>query len=98
MKRSRGEVAVGRRHRAAPATDNFLVRGICGETEPRLIERLQQLISALEKERAQLRIAIFGKAAHVFASSRWYAVPLFSCTMRNFCVKPKRLSACPTKR
>src|SRR5258708_34985437 len=98
MKAARRGIALERMHRSAHAADDFFVRGICFEIEPRLIERLQQLISALEKKRAQFRIAIFGKAAHVFASSRWYAVPLFSCTMRNFCVKQKRLSACPPKR
>src|ERR1700730_3966932 len=98
MKAARGGIALERMHRAAHAADHFFVRRVRFEIEPRFIERLQQLTGALEKKRAQLRIAIFGKAAHVFASSRWYAVPLFSCTMRNFCVKPKRLSACPTKR
>src|SRR5258708_37202864 len=97
MKAARGGIALERMHRSAHATDDFFIRGIRFEIEPRLVERLQQLISALEKKRTQLRIAIFAKAAHVFAPRRWHGVPLFSCTMRNVCVKPNRLSACPTK-
>src|ERR1700730_13841681 len=98
MKATRGGIALERMHRAPHAANDFFVRRIRFEIEPRFIERLQQLTRALEKEHAQLRIAIVEKAAQFFASSRWYAVPLFSCTIRNFCVKPNRLSACPTKR
>src|SRR5258707_7459742 len=70
-------------HRAAHAANYFFVRRIGLKIEPGLVERLQQLVGAFEEERAQLRVAIVGEQTHAFTSSRWYAVPLFSCTMRK---------------
>src|SRR5260370_42343963 len=90
-----GGIALEGVHRAANAPNAFFVRGILLEIEACVIQGLQQLVGGLEKKRAQLRIAILGDSAHVFTSSRWYAVPLFSCTMRNFCVRPTRLSPSP---
>src|ERR1700756_952124 len=98
MKSACGGVAFQRVHRAADTANDFLVAWVRLEVEACLIERLQQLVRALEEARAPPRIPIVGKTAHAFTSSRWYAVPLFSCTMRNFCVSPNRLSAWPTKR
>src|ERR1700676_3937987 len=93
-----GRIALEGVDGAAHPPDDFVIGGARFGLQPCLIQRLQQVLGALEKERAQLRPAIVGRVTHEFASVRWYAVPLFSCTMRNLCVKPKRLSACPTKR
>src|ERR1700687_5215860 len=78
--------------------DHLLISRAGLEFEPCFVEGMQQFVGALKKKRAQLRATILGRMAHEFASVRWYAVPLFSCTMRNFWDSKKRLSACPTKR
>ena len=55
--------------------------------------------AALSKKSSRSSAAAFvGEKVHGFPSIRWYAVPLFSWIMRNFCVRPNRLSAWPTKR
>jgi hypothetical protein len=65
-----GRVTFERVYGTAHAAYNFLVRGMSLKLEPRLVERLQQLIRALEEERAKLRVAIFGRLAQEFASTR----------------------------
>ena len=93
-----GRVALEGVHGAANATNNFFIRRTSFELQAGFIERLQQFVGALKEESAQLGAAIVGLTLQPFTSMRWYAVPLFSCTMRNFCVRPKRLSAWPTNR
>src|SRR6202043_673805 len=83
---------------AANSAKNFFIARVRFQLQPALIKGLQQFIGAFEKKRAQFSAAIFWLPAHVRASKRWYAVPLFSCTILNFCVRPNRLSACPTNR
>ncbi len=91
-------IAFERVHHAANATDDFFISGTSFKFQSSLVERLQELVGGLEEESAQLGVTILGCKTQLFTSSRWYAVPLFSCTMRNFLVNPKRLSAWPTKR
>ena len=66
---------------AANAADDFLVRRTHFEFKPRFIERLKKFARALEEESAQFAAAVFGRTTHEVTSMRWYAVPLFSCTM-----------------
>src|SRR4029077_9447948 len=91
-------IALERVYGAANAANNFFVRGTSFELQAGFIKRLQQFVGALKEESAQLGAAIVGLTLQPFTSMRWYAVPLFTCTMRNFCVRPKRLSAWPTNR
>src|SRR5260370_12694929 len=98
VKSTRCGITLYSAHSPTDTANHFLVSGAGLEFEPGLVERLKQLVSALKEESAQLAAAILGRPSHVVASLRWYAVPLFSWTMRNFCVSPNRLSAWPTKR
>ena len=68
----------------ADTTDDFLIGGMSFKLKPRFIERLQQFAGALKEESAQLAVAILGRTFQELTSLRWYAVPLFSWTMRNF--------------
>src|SRR5690349_14294290 len=91
-------IALQRVNHAANAANHVLVGRARLEFQAGLIQRLQQLGGTLKKERTQFAVAFVGWTVHGLASIRWYAVPLFSCTMRNFWVRPKRLSAWPTNR
>jgi hypothetical protein len=57
-------------HGAADTTDHFLVSGARLEFEPRIVERLKQLVRAFKEESAQLAAAILGRATHAWTSLR----------------------------
>src|ERR1700730_633703 len=97
-KTASGSITLQGVDRAANSAKNFFVVRVRFQLQSALIKGLQQFISAFEKKRAQFSPAIFRLPAHVRGSRRRYAVPLFSCTILNFCVRPNRLSACPTNR
>ena len=54
-------ITLERVHGATHATNHFFVGGTRLEFEPGFVQRLQQLIRALKKERAKLAAAIFGR-------------------------------------
>jgi hypothetical protein len=56
---------------AANAANHLFIGGMSFELEARFIERLKQLVRALEKDSAKLRVAIFGRLAQEDASTRW---------------------------
>lgn len=62
-------IALKRMHGAPHAANHLLVRGTSLKLQPRFVQRLQQLVRALEEDGAKLRIAIFGSLAQEFAST-----------------------------
>src|SRR5260370_79631 len=85
-------------HSSTDTTNHFFVGRAGLKSEPSLVNRLKPFVGPLNTKNAQLAAAILARTTHAVASFRWDAGPLFSWTMRNFCVSPKRLSACATKR
>ena len=61
---------IGRPTRRVDAADDFLVRWMSLEFEPRFVQRLQQLVGALKEEGTQFGVAIFWRLAQEFASTR----------------------------
>src|SRR6266699_437024 len=55
---------------ANPAND-FFIRGMSLELEPRFIEGLEDLAGAFKEESAQLAAAILGRTTHELTSLRW---------------------------
>ena len=70
VKAAGSRITLERMHGATHAANDFLVGRMRLELEPGFVERLQQLIRALEKDRAKLGVAIFGRPAQEFASTR----------------------------
>src|SRR5579859_3657716 len=68
------------------------------QLQPLFVECLQQFCCALKKEFAKLSRVIVREEVHPATSLRWYAVPLFWCSILYLSDKPKRLSACPINR
>ena len=66
--------------------------------ETLLVERLQQLLGALEEQVPHFGRAFVRGRAHACTSLRWYAVPLFWWIMRNLSLSPNSVSAWPTNR
>ena len=58
-----------------------------------LIEGLENLLRTLEEDTPEFVGAIVGKDAHGYASTLQYAVPLSWWIMRNWSVRPNKLSA-----
>src|SRR6202007_1817807 len=57
-------------HHTTNAADDFFIRGTSFEFQSSLVERLQELVGGLKKETAQLGVAILGRKAQPFPSSR----------------------------
>src|SRR6476661_10628837 len=68
------------------------------QLQPHFIEVLQQFCCALKEEFAKLSRVIVREEVHPATSMRWYAVPLFWCSILYLSERPKRLSACPINR
>src|SRR5450631_4855999 len=85
-------------NRTPHATKKFFIGRMLFHFHADIVNDLQEFRRSLKEEIAELRIAVIGQETQEFTSTRLYAVPLFSWIILNFCVKPKRLSAWPTKR
>jgi hypothetical protein len=57
-------------HGTADATNDLFIRWTRLQLKACFVERLQQFIGALEKDSAKLGVAIFGRLAQEFASTR----------------------------
>src|SRR5258707_799049 len=68
------------------------------QLQPLFIECLQQFCCALKEEFAKLGGVIVREEIHPATSMRWYAVPLFWCSILYLSERPNRLSACPMNR
>src|SRR5215472_112473 len=60
---ARGRIAFQGVYRAAKLSNHFLVTGMSFELQAGFVERLQQFAGTLEEERAQLAVAVLGRAA-----------------------------------
>ena len=70
MKTTGSGITLERMHGTADATNDLFIRWTHLKLEPCFVERLQQFIRALEKDSAKLGVAIFGRLAQEFASTR----------------------------
>src|SRR5579863_526521 len=98
LKTARSRIALQCMDGAAHTANQIFIRGTLLQLQARVVDDLKDFRGTLKEERAEFVVAVLGQKGHALTSSRLYAVPLFSWTMRNFCVRPNKLSAWPTNR
>jgi hypothetical protein len=76
-----GRIALQRMHRAPQAAGSLrIARGLL-QLHRFVVQFLDELPRAFEKQLAEFAHSILGGEAHTFTSTRWYAVPLLRCTI-----------------